>query len=935
MAFQRKKVASALACLFGVGGALVVALPALAADVTVQVTGSNIRRVDTETPSPVQIITREEIDRSGLSTIADVIRVLPVNNNGTIAESFTNGFAAGSSGVSMRGLGVGSTLVLLNGRRLAPYGLADDGQRTFVDLNQIPFDAVERVEILKDGASAIYGSDAIAGVINIILKQEYTGASANAEIGSSHKGDGTTYRLAGSWGFGELSKQKFNVFVSGDYYKQTRINMTDRGGFIGSSQLDFLGMDQRGGDPSNVDRLSTNNPLGIVRSVNPATGGSAGTYTQLGNRAACEAVGGEWLPARMTDPVQSTITPAGSFFCNWEVKKWREIQPETQKMNLLAKGVYQFNPDLTAYAEFTFSNAQVETRGTPTAIRSQYVGGNLRPVDTTLFFLPVGHPDNPFSAQGRGARLYYSAFDLGDRGRGGDYDSSTYRILAGLKGSNAGWDWDVGALYAKTETDIDRYGFYSLTNLTEAVNGRGGFGYYRVGASAGLNNPGVYGYVAPTLSYSSNTNITSVDAKATREFMKLAGGPLALAVGAEWRREEIDAPPTPGTERGDIIGLGYSAATGTRDVSAVYAELNAPVLKQLELNAAVRYDHYSDYGNSTTPKLGVRWTPFKELLVRGTYAQGFRAPNAYENGNSATTAFTTYVDPLRCPITGAALDCGSGQLAAVTSGNKDIKPEKSDSYTLGAVWEPMRGLSLGVDYWNFEVKDQITASIPQSVINNPAGFPNAVINRSTQDVLAGIPNSGSILSVYAPYMNGVTTKTDGIDIDARYQWTTQDWGRFTASVNWTHMLSFKRTLPDGTTQEFAGMHGPTELSSSAGTPQDRGVFGLGWDRGPWTANVWVRYVGPMDDKEAKEDEGCLHEGIQLGCSVASFTTVDLTASYKGFKNWEIYGGVNNLFNRKPPFDYQAGYGLPFYNFNYAQSGAIGTYFTLGARYTFK
>ena len=218
MKFQRKKVAVALAYALGVGGAVLIAAPAQAADVTVQVTGTNIRRVDTETASPVQVISREEIDRSGLSTISDVIRVLPVNNNGTISEGFTNGFAAGSSGVSMRGLGVGATLVLLNGRRLAPYGLADDGQRTFVDLNQIPFDAVERIEVLKDGASAIYGSDAIAGVINVILKSEYTGFTANASAGTSSKGDANQYRGGLSFGWGELSKDKYNVFATADFF---------------------------------------------------------------------------------------------------------------------------------------------------------------------------------------------------------------------------------------------------------------------------------------------------------------------------------------------------------------------------------------------------------------------------------------------------------------------------------------------------------------------------------------------------------------------------------------------------------------------------------------------------------------------------------------------------------------------------------------------
>ena len=244
---------------------------AQAADVSIQVTGTNIRRVDTETASPVQVISREEIDRSGLSTISEIIRVLPVNNNGTISEGFTNGFAAGASGVSMRGLGVGATLVLLNGRRLAPYGLADDGQRTFVDLNQIPFDAVERIEVLKDGASAIYGSDAIAGVINVILKTEYVGFNANASAGTSYKGDGNQYRAGLTYGIGDLSKDKYNVFATFDWYQQDSLGLTDRGGYIGNSNLTFIGSDQRGGDPNNPDRLSTNSPLGNVRSVNPAT----------------------------------------------------------------------------------------------------------------------------------------------------------------------------------------------------------------------------------------------------------------------------------------------------------------------------------------------------------------------------------------------------------------------------------------------------------------------------------------------------------------------------------------------------------------------------------------------------------------------------------------------------------------------------------------
>jgi iron complex outermembrane receptor protein len=306
--------------------------------------------------------------------------------------------------------------------------------------------------------------------------------------------------------------------------------------------------------------------------------------------------------------------------------------------------------------------------------------------------LPVGHPDNPYNAQNLAARLYLTDFAVSDRGRGSDYDNDTWRVVAGLKGFNWDWDWDIGGMYAKTEQDISRYGFYSKTALEQAIAGQGGFGYYRVGGSSGLNNPGIWNFVSPTLNNNTSTSVTSFDAKTTRQWQNAPLGPLGVALGAEWRREEIDSPPTPGTATGDVIGLGYSAANGSRDVTAVYAEMNWMLHKTVELDLALRYDDYSDYGSTVNPKVGLRWQPVKEVLLRGTWATGFRAPNAYENGNSATTAFTTYTDPVRCPITDAAVDCGSGQLAAVTSGNRSSTPRRPDSYTLGAVWEPVRGV---------------------------------------------------------------------------------------------------------------------------------------------------------------------------------------------------------------------------------------------------
>lgn len=554
----------------------------------------------------------------------------------------------------------------------------------------------------------------------------------------------------------------------------------------------------------------------------------------------------------------------------------------------------------------------------------------------TTINLPVGHPDNPFSANGQGARLYYVPVDIG--GRGTDTTAETQRYLAGVKGTTANWDWDVAGLYIRSNLQYGLSNYINYPNLLQALNGQGGFGYYRVGANANLNNPGIYGFIAPRLQYDIVSQNTQFDAKASRDVYKLDGGMMALAVGYEFRREEIDNPGVPGTYSGEVLGLGYSAGTGSRNVNALYAEVYAPVLKNLELTAALRFDDYSDFGSTWNPKVGVKWTALPSLVLRGTYATGFRAPGLYENGKSASAGYTSYIDPVRCPVTDLPADCGAGSVVSITGGNPDIQPEKSTNWTVGLVWEPVPGLNATLDYWNIETKGQITGGDPQSVINNPGAFPASVVLRDPNDALPGIPNSGTVLSVTAPYQNLDKTQTDGIDVSAGYRWNMKDYGTLNTTLEWTHVFNFKRTFSNGITNQYAGTHGPTFLSSSAGTPQDRANLVLSWDRGPWNVTGTIRYIGPMDDIESKEQPDCLTSsalGVEGFCTVASFTTLDLSAAYKGFKNWEIYGSIINVFNRIAPFDYSAGYGIYNYNFNYALSGATGTMFNLGARYTFQ
>jgi len=928
MNFQRNKIAIAL----GLGGvALVAGGQAAAQDIRVNVTGTNIKRVDSETAAPIETISREDIQASGLQTIQDVVRQITANNNGSIAPSFTNGFSASGAGVSLRGLGPNNTLVLVNGRRMANFGLADDGHASYVDLGQIPFDAVERIEVLKDGASAIYGSDAVAGVVNIILRQQFTGFTATATGGTTYNGDGNQYKVSLTGGIGDLTKDKYNAFLALDYQHQDNYKWSATRDYMGSNDLRGMGWwDQRLGNPNTVSTGSLN---GMVRSVNPATGGSPGPYVSL---PGCPT--GQYSPGG-----ESALAP--DKYCLWDSKDWTDIQPEIDRFNVYARGTYNFTPDIQGYTELSYFQVKTKTNFTPTGVRANWYDPSTNTIKSSVNnFLPVGHPDNPFSADGRGARLYYTMGDVG--GRDNEYTTDTQRYLVGLKGANAGWDWDIAGLYIKTDTEVSRSGYVQYDRLQQAYAGTSPYGYYRVGANANLNNPAIYGWLAPSVSYNISSENTLFDAKASRDIYKLDGGQLAMAVGYQFWREELNNPGAPGTNTGNIVGLGYSAAFGSRNVNALFAELYAPVLKNLELTAAIRYDDYSDVGGTWNPKIGAKWTVIPSLVLRGTWATAFRAPGLYETSTAnATAGFVVARDPVRCPITGLSADC-SGQVLGINTGNPYIKPETSDTWTVGVIWEPLPGLSGTLDYWNIKTDDQITIGSVQGVLNSPSNFPAATVGRDTNN-LPGIPNSGTVLYVSTPFQNANTVKTDGIDLDIIYKWNLKEYGMLTTEFQWTHVLNYSQTL-GGIEYKYAGTSGNYDVSSGSGTPQDRWNLILGWQQGPWNVTGTVRFVSgydeiPWSNEGASMPTDCLWglqpapgtTNEQTSCSVKSFTTFDLSANYTGFKNWSIFGSVINLFNAKAPFAPAAAYGLVNANYNYAFSGITGTQFNLGARYTFQ
>lgn len=341
--FNKTVLAKSLLLAFGsttlMGGlALAQDAPKLAGDTTqlerVTVTGSNIRRTDSETPSPVQVITADDMKKSGYTSVQEVLHNITANGQGTLSQAFSGAFASGAAGLALRGLNVGSTLVLLDGHRMAPYPIGDDGQRSFVDISNIPFDAVERIEVLKDGASAVYGSDAIAGVVNIILKRSFVGKTITADLGTSAKGDGTTQHVAGTFGFGDLDADGHNFYVSGEYRKQGEIKFTDRGGLF--TQTDFTSTGGYNTTPGVISPVFPTHPRSGTGYVTDPSNGAI-----VGFMPGCDA------------------TKFAAGHCTYH-DTWDQIQPPTENYNLVGRFTQNLNKDwqLSVQGSFFESKAQ-------------------------------------------------------------------------------------------------------------------------------------------------------------------------------------------------------------------------------------------------------------------------------------------------------------------------------------------------------------------------------------------------------------------------------------------------------------------------------------------------------------------------------------------------------------------------------------------------
>jgi iron complex outermembrane receptor protein len=905
--FKRKHLCVALAAAFAGG----MSYSAFAQDTQkvdrVEVTGSSIKKIEGESALPVTVIKREDIEKSGASNVDELVSRLTYNNGGgrALTESLGETSAPGQSGASIRGLGRDRTLVLLNGRRLAVYPFTGSG----VDLNSIPLAAIERIEILRDGASAVYGSDAIGGVINFITRKDFKGAEVSASYEQPQAGGGKVTSVSASGGWGDLAKDRFNVMGSLSY---------DKYDVIKASQRSFS--------------LTGNRPdLGIVKfssNTFPANAFRTDTGARIqsvSNYPVCDQ--------------PNSFPYAGA--CRYDYSSQIDIYPASKRLGLFGRANFQLDADNLLFAEASHNRNEItygvsQTPSVTTGKDNYYFPGVVGGVVPKYY--PIAQIDAGAQAGYRGPiRIQWRMVDGGQRQD--KVTTDTNRFLLGAEGILAGWDYKAGLMSVEVKAR-DNYinGYFSDTKLRTALatGNVNPFGPNDAAGLALLEGAAIRGDIRI-----SSTKATLLDFKVSRELMQMAGGPLAVALGAELRTEKYSDGYTDISSSGDIVGGSgnQGPVSGKRNVTGLFAELNIPFLKTVEGQIALRMDRYgsatgtsADFNGvstsapgrtSTNPKFSLRWQPSKEFLVRGSIGTGFRMPtldNLYQP-TSGTNTGGQWTDPYynfsglptssagRC----AAVLPGTqtpnpdyhpddnfcdAQLTTTNSGNTNLRPEKSKQYTLGLVFEPVRDLSISVDYFDIKITNGITAlggddilndwykNATANTTNSSSVYANRLVTTTTQ--VAG--QTVTVLDYVRGSLENVAEATvAGFDLSAKYRMKTSA-GTFTPSWEGTYLT--KSTSSNIVTNDVANNLG--QYFRGGPVLRFKQLYQLDWNQGAWGATVRYQWQSGYRDYGDTRN-------------VSTYEITDIQGQYTGIKNLTITAGIKNLFNRLPPTTVQEDY----------------------------
>ena len=878
--FRRTKVsAAALAALGGVIGLASVPSYAQQTLERVEITGSSIRRASTETALPVTVIKVEELTKQGVTTTEQAMARIAANQSNFGASSAIGGTTGGKAEADLRGLSgptntnANKTLVLLNGRRLANHAF----DAAAVDLNAIPLAAVDRIEVLRDGASAIYGSDAIGGVINFILKREYKGLDVSAQTTMPRgEGGGDSRRVSISGGLGSLAEQKFNIFGSIDVRRQDVLEAKDR----------------------------PFSKTGIIRgAVVAGTSGSSFPGDLNGFEPS--------LPT--CAPPSSIPNPAGTS-CRYDFTRDIDILTDNKQVTGLLRGSLAISPDHTLSAEYLHANNKSTARvaAAPTS--------HLMPATSPFFpagapLTPGGIPDidspdplNPNFVPG--GVVNWRQVPAGKRTSGDD--TTTSRAMVELNGLFAGWDYRsaLGTTKNKSTASVKRG--YVNDSLIQRGVWDGVINPFGDQTAAGLAAIEAAQVVAPTLIGENKVNF--VDLRVSKELMQMPAGMLAGAFGVEYRTEKSAFEATDITAELSSLGIDSESDTsGKRKMAAAYAELIIPVTKELEVTTALRFDKYSGTGDTVNPKIGVRYQPMRQLLIRGSANTGFRAPTLYELNQPQSLTFTSdnYDDPVLCPggtaVAGASAGVVCGQQVLQRNvgpvpnglGADALDPEKAKNFSVGLVFDPAPNLSFSVDFWQVNIRNLISGLPEQEIFGNSGKYAGKFVRcsqlpttgsgiiRSDIDTCLNFPTFDPIAYIDTPTENLGELRTRGLDLSVNWRSAATSMGVFGLGIDGTYVTSYRYQRERG----GAFISAVGRYSDNAPVFRWQHVATASWSMGDWSALLAQRYKSGYVDQD----------GVNR---VASYALHDFAVTWTGVKNLAVTAGINNLFDRDPPLSGQ-------------------------------
>jgi len=892
----------------------------------VEITGSSLKRIEGESALPVQIISRDDIEKTGAANVEQFLQAVGValqGNSNSVAATASGSTTAGVSGVSLRGLGSQRTLVLIDGKRVSSGGTPTDS--VTVDVNHIPASAIERIEVLKDGASAIYGSDAIGGVINFILRKDYVGgeATVHTEVTQHPGAKGAGLNALIGWG----DKDRFNATLIADIRHEDALFGSQRD-FAKSGIFPQWQNDTTSGNtfPANIFiRPPDGGALGRTR--NPKAPGCPGPYAILDT---------DFFPATR---------------CRFDPSPLVSLLPKTDQASVFGTFRLTLSNQMQAYGQLGYSYKEQQTVIQPVPLSDQFALPPQHPLFNvapyngfSTFLLQSSSPFYPTATVV--ARTGGTTPDILVRYRSaltGNRDltdiSDQFRGVLGLKGTLGKWDYDGSLLHTETNTREHVNGGYPLQTKILPILNSGLVDPFGQGTSAAVR-AAIDDTQFRGDAFKTKTSIDAAQAKLTSDLMPMAGGPLALAVGVDLRREGFNFKPSDEIAIGDISGYGgnFLLVDKTRNVGAGFGEVSVPLLKSLELTAAARYDHYEGVGNKTSPKFGARFQPTRQVLVRGSIGQGFRAPSLTELYQPVTTGVTApgLNDPLRCGATQSSNDCGT-QFPITLGGKSDLKPETSTNRTLGVVLEPTNNFSLGLDYWEVDLKNTIIFGVtPAAILADQAKF-GYLITRGA--AAGGLP--GPIINIDQTNLNFGETKVRGLDIDLRYRIPAAASGTFTIGLNGTYIHKFVVQNPDESFSSINGMVNPIVNGAGGVIPRWRHYLYLDWKLAPWNLTLAQQYQSHYKDIPGTFEDLNPASPDYTGSPVAAHNRVGeyvlyhLYGSYTLKENLRVTLGIRNLFDRAPPYSNAGGQNYFQGGYDPGYADPRGRTFVLSATYKFK